>query len=78
MDGHLWTPLQIWSLLPNERHGPSKLYIGEKMLLALLLSQKNHLRFCSIGTIAIEVTPSNDPPLPLPSLVPASNQGNVA
>jgi hypothetical protein len=48
------------------------------VLLSLLFGQENHLSLCSIGAIAIKVTASDNPPLALPSLIPTSDQSNIA
>lgn len=74
VDIHFGAPFQVRILSPEERHGSSKLYIGEDILFASALCQKDNFCFSSIGCITIEICPSSQPSLTLSSFISSRNK----
>lgn len=72
-----WTPFEIGTLIPDERHRPSELDMGIDVSFPIELSLDNTLSLCSIGSISIEIRPSNDPSLALSPSVSPCNQSHI-
>lgn len=78
VDGDFGIPLKIWILVPEERHGATKLYMWEDIFLTAVFSEENKLSFSSVGSVPIKITASGNPPFSLSSLVPSRYQSHFA
>lgn len=77
-DVALGRPLQIWLLLPLERHRATGLHEAEHRFDAVAIGEEHLFGFGGVGGVPVEVGASADPTCSLPAFIPPRKYHQLA